>query len=156
MDTLGEASSSLELMCCFDLTASPVSLVHPLRSSKRVWSHHTIETKALTCGGLMMAENCFTPNMPRFEMVKVPPVNSDGDSLPSFACSTHTDGQQQHSDAVGRAQTLSQATSNTHTHTFCGNGHRPHPIKNICTCTCTELPVFCLPPLNTWPSLWTL
>lgn len=117
MDTLGEASSSLELMCCFDLTASPVSLVHPLRSSKRVWSHHTIETKALTCGGLMMAENCFTPNMPRFEMVKVPPVNSDGDSLPSFACSTHTDGQQQHSDAVGRAQTLSQATSNTHTHT---------------------------------------
>lgn len=34
----------------------------------------------------MIAENCLTPNMPRFEIVKVPPVNSEGASLPSFAC----------------------------------------------------------------------
>ena len=37
-------------------------------------------------GGLTMAANWLMPNMPRLEMVKVPPVNSAGCSLPSLAC----------------------------------------------------------------------
>ena len=40
------------------------------------------------CGGLMMAANWSTPNIPRLEMVKVPPVISSGFSLLSLACST--------------------------------------------------------------------
>lgn len=39
-----------------------------------------------TCGGFTMAANCETPNMPRLETVKVPPLNSSGRSLPSLAC----------------------------------------------------------------------
>ena len=34
----------------------------------------------------MMAENCATPYMPRFDTVKVPPLISSGFSLPSLAC----------------------------------------------------------------------
>ena len=37
------------------------------------------------CGALMIAVNCLTPNMPRFETVNVPPRNSSGFSLFSFA-----------------------------------------------------------------------
>lgn len=39
-----------------------------------------------TCGGLIMAANSLMPYMPRFEMEKVPPVNSCGFSFPAFAC----------------------------------------------------------------------
>ena len=39
-----------------------------------------------TCGGLMMAQKCSTPYMPRLLIVNVPPVNSSGFSLLSFAC----------------------------------------------------------------------
>lgn len=42
------------------------------------------------CGGLTMAANCLMPNMPRLLMVKVPPMNSSGWSLFSFAYSTNT------------------------------------------------------------------
>ena len=35
------------------------------------------------CGGLMMAENSVTPNMPMLEMEKPPPLNSSGFSLPA-------------------------------------------------------------------------
>lgn len=38
------------------------------------------------CGALMMAVNCLTPVEPRLEIVKVPPMNSSGLSLLSFAC----------------------------------------------------------------------
>ncbi len=44
------------------------------RGARRAW------------GGLMMAQKSCTPNMPRLEMVKVPPVIWSGDSLLSFAC----------------------------------------------------------------------
>ena len=37
------------------------------------------------CGGLMIAVKCEMSNMPRFEMVKVPPWYSCGASLPSRA-----------------------------------------------------------------------
>lgn len=43
-----------------------------------------------TWGGLMMAENWSTPNIPKLEMVKVPPVIWSADSLLSFACTMHT------------------------------------------------------------------
>ena len=35
-----------------------------------------------------MAANWSTLNMPRFEMVKVPPLMSSPDSLPSLACTS--------------------------------------------------------------------
>ena len=35
----------------------------------------------------MMAENWETPNMPKLDTGKVPPLDSSGFSLPSFACS---------------------------------------------------------------------
>ena len=38
-------------------------------------------------GELMIAVNCFTPYMPRLDMVKVPPWNSCGCNLPAFAFS---------------------------------------------------------------------
>ena len=31
-----------------------------------------------TCGGLMTAENSLMPNMPKLEIVKLPPMNSSG------------------------------------------------------------------------------
>ena len=37
------------------------------------------------CGGLMMAENEVTPNMPMLEIEKPPPWNSSGFSLPDLA-----------------------------------------------------------------------
>ena len=37
------------------------------------------------CGGLMIAEKLCTPNMPKFEIVKVPPLSSSGFSLFSRA-----------------------------------------------------------------------
>lgn len=40
----------------------------------------------VTCGGLMIAANCSTPNMPRLDIVKVPESKSVGLSLPSRAC----------------------------------------------------------------------
>lgn len=43
-----------------------------------------------TCGGLMTAVNCFTPNIPRLEIVKVPPWNSWGFSFPSLALSARS------------------------------------------------------------------
>lgn len=45
------------------------------------------------CGGLMMAQNCVTSNIPRLEMVKVPPWNSCGCNFPSraFAANDLTD-----------------------------------------------------------------
>ena len=41
----------------------------------------------------MTAVNCLMPNIPKFEMVKVPPTNSCGCSLPSlaFAANSETD-----------------------------------------------------------------
>ncbi len=42
--------------------------------------------EGVTCGGLMIAENSVMPYMPRFEIEKVPPVNSCGFSFPAFAC----------------------------------------------------------------------
>ena len=38
-----------------------------------------------------MAANWSTPNMPRLEMVKVPPVISSGFSLLSLACDAQND-----------------------------------------------------------------
>eukprot|EP00982_Pelagococcus_subviridis_P013714 31272-Pelagococcus_subviridis.AAC.9 len=37
------------------------------------------------CGGFTIAANCLIPNIPRFEIVKVPPIMSAGESFPSFA-----------------------------------------------------------------------
>mmetsp|Transcript_8098 Transcript_8098/g.50091 ORF Transcript_8098/g.50091 Transcript_8098/m.50091 type:complete len:300 (+) Transcript_8098:633-1532(+) len=37
------------------------------------------------CGGLMMALNCPMPNIPKLEMLKVPPWNSSGRSFPARA-----------------------------------------------------------------------
>jgi len=34
---------------------------------------YTTALELITCGGLMIAEKLFTPNIPRFEMVNVPP-----------------------------------------------------------------------------------
>lgn len=44
------------------------------------------------CGGLMIAEKCVTPNMPKLETLKVPPWNSAGCNFPSraFAASALT------------------------------------------------------------------
>ena len=43
-----------------------------------------------TCGGLSTATNCSTPNMPRFEIVNVPPWRSCSASLPSRARPTRS------------------------------------------------------------------
>lgn len=43
-----------------------------------------------TWGGLMMAENSVMPNMPRLEMVNVPPENSSGFSFPALACTARS------------------------------------------------------------------
>jgi len=40
-----------------------------------------ISSKAITCGGLMMAVKFVIPNMPRLEIVNVPPYNQ---SQPDF------------------------------------------------------------------------
>ena len=40
----------------------------------------------------MMAENSVMPNMPRLEIVNVPPENSSGFSLFAFACAAHASG----------------------------------------------------------------
>jgi hypothetical protein len=42
------------------------------------------------CGGLMTAEKCLIPNIPKLEMVKVPMVRSLGESLPFFALSANS------------------------------------------------------------------
>ena len=44
-----------------------------------------LQKQVQTCGGLMTAAKESTLNMPRLEMVKVPPLISSGPSLPSLA-----------------------------------------------------------------------
>lgn len=51
--------------------------------TQRFWVPPT--AKMHDCGGLMMAEKCVTPNMPKLETLKVPPWNSAGCSFPSRA-----------------------------------------------------------------------
>ena len=49
----------------------------------------SLHRKGQTCGGLMTAAKESTLNMPRLEMVKVPPLISSGPSLPSLAYMQH-------------------------------------------------------------------
>jgi len=44
-----------------------------------------LTAKMQACGGLIIAEKLGTPNMPKFEIVKVPPLISFGFNLLSFA-----------------------------------------------------------------------
>ena len=53
--------------------------------SKNILHEYHIQFIVLTWGGLMIAEKFFTPNIPRFETVIVPPWNSWGCSLFSRA-----------------------------------------------------------------------
>lgn len=60
---------------------------HPFSALSSTTSRFSVPPTARMhdCGGLMIAQNCVTLNMPKFEMVKVPPWNSCGWSLPSRA-----------------------------------------------------------------------
>jgi len=62
-------------------------------------SHVCERVCARACGPLMMAVNCLTPNMPRLEMVKVPPRNSSG-----LSCA-----REANAGVSGRAPAASQA-----------------------------------------------
>lgn len=69
-------------------------ITHPFSAFSSTTSRFSVPPTARMhdCGGLMIAQNCVTLNMPKLEMVKVPPWNSAGWSLPSraFAASVLT------------------------------------------------------------------